>query len=199
MARDATARPRDPLRTFQFRVQVMSFGDKPMDEYVAGCRSVSGLQLTVAPFEVWEGGNNLHRYVNPNKINWDPIVLEQGLALDDTLDNWARAVIDFARSATKPSSELKREVIIDVWDLQTHGPDMPLASGLQKVRSYMVHNAWISKYHALPKLDSMASEVALMSVELTHEGWELIEPPPGSSSSPEPALPPVAPPGTAFA
>jgi len=176
MAREATARPRDPLRTFQFRVLVKSFGTKPMDEYVAGCRSVSGLNMTVAPFEIWEGGNNLHRYVNPNKINWDPIVLEQGLALDDTLDKWARAVIDFARSGTKPSSEVKREIVIDVWDLITYGPDVPREQGARKLRSYQVHNAWISKYHALPKLDSMASEIGLLSVELLHEGWELTEP-----------------------
>jgi phage tail-like protein len=176
MTREALARPRDPLRTFQFRVVVESLGKTPATEYVAGCRSVSGLHMTVAPFEVWEGGNNVHRYVNPNKINWDPIVLEQGLALDDTLDNWARAVVQFARTASKPSSELKREVVIDVWDRVLHGPEVPTQKGLQKVRSYRVHNAWISKYHSLPKLDSMSNEVGLLSVELLHEGWELTDP-----------------------
>ena len=31
--------------------------------YVAGVRSVSGLRTQVAPYEVWEGGNNLHRNI----------------------------------------------------------------------------------------------------------------------------------------
>ena len=167
--------PRNPLRTFQFRVTVSSV-------LVAGCRSVSGLNMTVTPFEVWEGGNNLHRYANPNKVTWDPITLENGLALDNTLEKWAQAVVDWARTGLPPTSgqAVKRELQIDVWDLsQGTEPNLTApASGTTDIsparsRSYAVHNAWISKYHALPKLDAMASEVAIQSVEIMHEGWEL--------------------------
>jgi phage tail-like protein len=161
-----TATPRNPLRGYKFRV---TFDGAP--GYVAGVRTVSGLNMHVMPFEVWEGGNNLHRYVNPNKINWDPIVLEQGLALDDSLEKWAKSVVDFTWMGKKPPQPLKRQFYIDVWDEFTHGDDPFNPAPQARARSYMVHNAWISKYRALPKLDSMASEVALLSVELLHEGW----------------------------
>jgi len=171
----ATAQFRNPLKGFRFRVKVLPELGSGAGVYVAGVRSVSGLTLNVASFEVWEGGNNFHRYINPTKVNWDPITLEQGLATDDTLEKWARAGLEFLRTGRKPAEPVKRTVLIDVWDGEPFPPPAPQdISREQKMpsRTYRVFNAWVSKYHALPKLDSMASEVALLSVELVHEGWE---------------------------
>lgn len=187
--------PRNPLRTYQFRVRVQSFNQgRAADGYVAGVRSVSGLRTQIAPYEVWEGGNNLHRYANPNKVTWEPITLEQGIALDDTLETWAQVVLDFvATGKVDTTRPVKREVLIDVWDENAYpdGPPTlsnkanlpspsptplpPFPSSTPKFRSYRVFNAWISKYQALPKLDSMTSEVALLSVELMHEGWTRVD------------------------
>lgn len=184
--------PRNPLRTYQFRVAVFSLGATP-SEYVAGVKSVSGLRTQVSAWEVWEGGNNLHRYANPNKVTWEPVTLEQGLALDTTFERWAQAVLDFAAGKV-PSEAVKREVMIDVWDENMHpaGPPAPAqpptpspstTSSITtnptveigplgpRFRRYHLTNAWISKYQALAKLDSLTSEVALLSVELVHEGW----------------------------
>lgn len=197
-----TPLPRNPLRSYQFRVAVIavvSAGEAPSGAgdltYVAGVRSVSGLRAQVAAVETWEGGNALHRYANPGKVTWEPIGLEQGLALDSTFEDWARAVLDFAATGKKPATgPVKRQVIIDVWDENSHpdGPPSiappPLPSPSQvspfsanlkvdiktqgsRYKRFHIHNAWISKYLALPKLDSMTSEVALLSVELMHEGW----------------------------
>ena len=183
--------PRNPLRTYQFRVRVQSFtGGAAGDGYVAGVRSVSGLRTQIAPFEVWEGGNNLHRYANPNKVTWEPITLEQGIALDDTLEAWAQTVLNFVATGTVDLQRpVKREVIIDLWDENAYPagpptqstsadlpspapvPNPPFERSTPLYRRYRIFNAWISKYQALPKLDSMTSEVALLSVELMHEGW----------------------------
>jgi phage tail-like protein len=191
---------RNPLRTYQFRIGIVSPNVQPTT-YVAGVRSVSGLTVQVNPWETWEGGNNLHRYANPNKVIWAPIVLEQGLALDDTLERWAQAVLDYSiRGAA--SEPVKRQVFIDIWDENSHpdgppelaapaavavpgqpldgrdaisaNPAVPIDRAAQlgpRYRRYHIYNAWISKYAPLPKLDSMTSEVALLSVEITHEGW----------------------------
>jgi phage tail-like protein len=197
-----TPLPRNPLRNYQFRVAVIavvSAGETPSGAgdltYVAGVRSVSGLRAQVAAVETWEGGNALHRYANPGKVTWEPIALEQGLALDSTFEDWARAVLDFAATGKKPvTGPVKRQVIIDVWDENSHpdGPPSiappprpspsqisPFSANLKvdiktqgsRYKRFHIHNAWISKYLALPKLDSMTSEVALLSVELMHEGW----------------------------
>ena len=49
-------------------------------------------------------------------------------------------------------------------------------------RSYKVFNAWISKYDALPQLDATSSEVAILWVEIQHEGWRLESPSPAPSN-----------------
>jgi len=175
----AEAQPRNPLRTYQFRIAVVSLGKgAPTHKYVAGVKSVQGLRVQVGAWETWEGGNNRHRYANPNKVIWEPVTLEQGLALDDTFERWAEAVIDYSTSGVvDPAEPVKREVTIDVWDENLHGNGMqpppmePIETYRPRFRRYRLKNAWISKYQPLAKLDSLSSEVALLSVELVHEGW----------------------------
>lgn len=173
---------RDPLRAYRFRV---SLGG----EAVAGVQKVSGLRLTVGARETWEGGNALHRYANPDRATWDPVTLHQGLALGDTLERWATAVVGYLRTGRAPAGEaVKRDVVIDV--LEDRWPPDPAAP-----RSYLVHNAWISKYEALPALDALGHEIALVSVELTHEGWTPLHAsaaPPTPVPLPEPLTEPGA-------
>ena len=183
--------PRNPLRTYQFRIAVLPIGMTISSSiaYAAGVRTVSGLRAQISASETWEGGNNLHRYANPNKVTWEPITLEQGLALDETFETWAIAVLDFCKVGMATQGPVKRQVIIDVWDengfpagppTQAGPPALdPMPAGISPLprtdgvrsRRYLIHNAWISKYQAIPKLDSMTSEVGLLSVELMHEGW----------------------------
>jgi phage tail-like protein len=158
---------RDPLRNFQFIVKLDDLGE------VGGVQRVSGLSASVSPVETWEGGNNRHRYANPDKITWDPVTLEQGIALDDTLEIWAQAVQYFVMTgkiqslpnAVAGATAVKRNVTIELWPPSlAAGPQLP-------ERRYHLYNAWISRYNALPRLDALASEVALVTVELIHEGW----------------------------
>lgn len=211
MPNSPPATPWNPLRTYQFRVGILppppdsaggrtflgapvgtstttpaapALGGQP---YIVGVKRVSGLNVSVSATETKEGGNSLHHYANPDRATWDPITLEQGLAVDDTLERWAAAVLRFLRTGTVEDGEpVKRSVVIDVWDTQLH--DMDLTQGLdpaggadgavpeQRLRRYVVVNAWISKFRAIPQLDAMADEVALLSVELTHEGWHADQP-----------------------
>jgi phage tail-like protein len=157
---------RDPLRTFQFRLKLMT---GPNTDYIAGVRSVSGLSWTMSVHETWSGGNNYHRYANPNRITWEPITLEQGVALDTTLEAWAEAARDLHQGGA--ASAVKRNLTIDVWDRTALGAE-PTGAAHPILQSYIIRNAWVSKYVALPKLDAMSSEVALLSVEIVHEGWQ---------------------------
>lgn len=171
---------RDPLRVYQFRVK--------LDQYVAGVRNVSGLSASVGAYEVWEGGNNLHRYAQPDKVTWDPITLEQGIALDDSLERWAQAVIDFSLTGLPPAAQpVKRNLQIELWDplladaAPQEEPTPREEDDAGRVRVYEVFNAWISRYQALPQLDATSSEVAIVSVEIMHEGWRLRpQPQPGA-------------------
>lgn len=181
-----TATRHDPLRNFQFRVKMLQGAGS--NEYVAGVQKVSGLNLSISATETWSGGNSMYRYANPEKVTWDPITLEQGLALDQSLADWAQAVVDFVEKGEMPeldeqqngqgasqatSVPLKRDLFIDVWD-----PHKAQANGTgtrsTRCRRFRIYNAWISRYQALPQLDAMGNEVALLSVELTHEGWRVL-------------------------
>lgn len=167
----------NPLRNYQFR---LGFALPPPDAagiYVAGVQKISGLSVSVDASETWSGGNSLHRYANPNRASWDPITLEQGLAVDNSLEDWADAVLDFLRTGKAPGMPLKRNLFIDVWDPDLHGHGGPPAGGTDadrpytRFRRYEVFNAWPSKLQATPQLDAMGNDIALLSLELTHEGW----------------------------
>lgn len=165
----APAERADPLRTYHFRVLVNGI-------VVAGVQKVSGLSVAVGARETWEGGNALHRYANPDRASWEPVRLHQCLALDQTLENWALAAVSFLRTGVAPALTVKRDVVIEMLDHALPNSDRPVR------RRYLVHNAWVSRYEAVPALDALGNEVALLSVELTHEGWE-----------PDPQPAPVAP------
>ena len=91
-----------------------------------------------------------------------------GVAIDDTLEQWAEA--GRALATGQRSTKARRTVQIDVWD-PVHSGGILDSADLAHAYSYLIYNAWISKYNALPKLDASISEVALASVEISHEGW----------------------------
>lgn len=165
----------DPLRTYHFRILLDGAA-------VAGVQKVSGLSVAVGARETWEGGNALHRYANPDRATWEPVRLHQGLALDRTLEDWALAAVGFLRTGTVPAVAVKRDVVIEMLD---HA--LPHGEGQARCR-YLVHNAWVSRYEAVPALDALGNEVALLTVELTHEGWE----PQPLTAPPDPATQPGA-------
>ncbi|WP_298460948.1 phage tail protein [uncultured Cellulomonas sp.] len=190
------ASPRNPLRTYTFRLRLDGAATA-----VAGVRRVSGLSTTVQAHEIWSGGNSLHRHANPDRATWEPITLEQGLALDDSLETWAAACVEYLRTGRPAASgPVKRNVVIEVWD--PHVPrgaagagttagaaGAPGAAGTAtgapsptgRRRDYEVVNAWISRFQALPALDAMTNEVGLLTVELTHEGWRARPPDPAAA------------------
>lgn len=187
------ARRRDPLRNYQFRVrlagvpaasedftdQLVAIGSGASPSgYVAGVTRVSGLSAAISPIEIWAGGNALHRHAHPDRCSWDPITLEQGLALDGTLADWAEAAIRFTTQGTADASNpVKRGMILDVWDPFVSGPpqgtggETPEGLPGHPMYRYLIHNAWVSRYQSVPALDASESGVALLSVEIIHEGW----------------------------
>lgn len=175
------ANPRNPLRTYTFRLRLDGASTA-----VAGVRKVSGLTMSIQAHEIWEGGNSLHRFAQPDRATWEPITLEQGLALDGSLEDWAQACISYLETGRAPSGvPVKRNVVIEVWDphratgaaAQTPatGPAADRAREASppppRRRDYEVVNAWVSRFQALPALDAMTNDVGLLLLELTHDGW----------------------------
>ena len=105
--------PRSAARRARPRAALRSCADQ-LRRRVRGVRP----DMTVSVHETWEGGNNLHRYANPHRATWEPITLEQGLALDDTLERGRAAVLEFLARKGAAAEPVKRNVFIDVWDAQ---------------------------------------------------------------------------------
>jgi T4-like virus tail tube protein gp19 len=190
MALKREAYPRDPLRNFRFQLH---FGD--LKSPIAGVQRASGLSFSVSSYEVWEGGNNLHRHVQPDRVTWDPITLETGLMLDSTLFDWTEQLRRFLGDKTEgwpdssPSSSataekpdpsrtirqppLKRTVYLSLWDPLLADEFMPALSESTDILEFEILNAWPSKLVAVPKLDGLGAEVAFQTLELVHEGWRL--------------------------
>src|SRR4029079_3739924 len=101
-----------------------------------------------------------------------------GISLDETLQTWAEAGLHFLRTGAV-AQPVKRNVLLDVDD-----PGFTNAGDTRPRYRYVIFNAWVSKYQALPRLDAMADEVALLSVELTHHVWRT-DPPPKDFSTPQ--------------
>jgi phage tail-like protein len=169
---------RDPLRAFSFRIAFLETppsapddltkGMNPPTKYVAGVRSVSGLSWNLSSYETWSGGNNMHPFLTPNRVTWAPVTLEQGLAIDASLEVWAEA--GRALATGERSDKARRTLQLDVWD-PVYSGGLLVEGELAHTYSYLIYNAWVSKYTALPKLDASISEVALATIEITHEGW----------------------------
>ncbi len=187
MSQVREAYPRDPLRNFRFQLH---FGDPGIP--IAGVQRASGLSFSVSSYEVWEGGNNLHRHAQPDRVTWDPITLETGLMLDNTLFEWTEQLRRFlggktpdwpgspapsaqATSAGAPPTpmSLKRTVYLTLWDSLLALQGAPELVETTDVLQFEILNAWPSKLVAVPKLDGLGSEVAFQTLELVHEGWRL--------------------------
>jgi phage tail-like protein len=151
----------DPLRPYKFRVRLGQ-------TTVAGVSRVGALARTITPNEMREAGDLLAPRQTPGAVTYDEVVLERGLSVDKTFEEWANAA---ARVHVDQSVRgFKRTVFIDVYDLDGNPNDR----GSQPLLSYKLHRAWVSKYTALPDLDASSDGVGIQSITLRHDGWERV-------------------------
>jgi phage tail-like protein len=143
----------DPLCNHRFRVV---WDDRP----VAGVNRVSALRRTTTVV-TYRDGLSGQTFKLPGRTDFEPITLERGITNDAAFEEWANQV----HRLNDPSEvvDYRKDVLIEVRD-----------EGGSLVRVYRVYRCWVSEYRALPDMDAGASEVAIESIRLEHEGWERI-------------------------
>jgi phage tail-like protein len=143
-----TSSRRDPLKNFRFHVEI--------DGVVsAGFRSVSGLAAEAEVIEYREGGDPLTSVRKlPGRVRYPNVTLRRGLTTSRDLWDWWKTVRDGGLQ--------RRDVQITLLD-----------DDRNEVLRWVLREAWIAKIEA-SDLDAQANEVALESVELAHEGLELL-------------------------
>jgi phage tail-like protein len=153
----------DPYKNFKFRV-------KWDGAYVAGISKVGALKRTTEVVEHREGGDQSTSRKSPGRTKYEPITLERGVTHDKAFVQWANKVWDYQNSQAAPEQrtqevslkDFRKDLIIDMFN-----------EAGQKVLSYLVYRAWVSEYQALPELDANANAVAIQTIKLENEGWDM--------------------------
>jgi phage tail-like protein len=147
----------DPYRSFLFQVVVEG-------AVVAGVSKVGALKRTTEVVTHRPGNAISQQYHSPGLTSHEPIMLERGVTYDPVFNNWANEVYSPEGLGGVSLKNFRKDVIINLMNLQ----------GVV-VRAYKVFRCWPSEYVALPDLDANDNAVAIQSLTLQNEGWELDE------------------------
>jgi phage tail-like protein len=138
-------RPTDPFASFNFKLEIAGIT-------VAGFSECTGLNSETNPIDYREGQEGITPRKLPGLSKFGNITLKRGITQDKTIYLWRKTVTD---------GDIERKNLSIVLQNEKH----------DEVVRWNVVNAWISKYTA-PDLKATANEVAIETVELTHEGLE---------------------------
>ena len=119
----------------------------------AGFSEVSGLSTETAVIEYREGGDRTPSRKIPGLTKYSNLVLKRGLTQDRALWDWRKTVIDGVVRRANMSLVL-------------------LDDARQPVARWNFRDAWPCKWEG-PALNAKSSEVAIETLELAHEGFEL--------------------------
>ena len=137
---------RDPFKNFSFLVEIDGVA-------AAAFTSVSGLAAEAEVIEYRELGGPQSIKL-PGRIRYPNVTLRRGLTTSRDLWNWWQTVRD--------GTIQRRTVLIALLD----------DSG-QPVLRWTLREAWPAKWE-LSELDASKTEVAIETLELAHEGLELV-------------------------
>jgi phage tail-like protein len=142
-----TAPSVEPYVNFNFLVEIDRIARASFHE-------VTGLDSTVDIIEHREGGKNTSPIRLMGQAKHANIVLKWGITLDKELYQWHRNVVEGSPDRRNGSVVLLNR------------------RGIEVVRWNFVR-AWPTKY-TVPSLTAEASDVAIESIELVHEGLERV-------------------------
>jgi phage tail-like protein len=140
-------RPIDPFASFNFKLEIAGIT-------VAGFSECTGLNTEQNVIDYREGQEGITPRKLPGLTKFGNITLKRGITVDKTIFQWRKTVSD---------GDIERKNLSVVLQNEKH----------DEVVRWNVINAWPSKYVA-PDLKATANEIAVESVELTHEGLERV-------------------------
>ncbi|MHC4253949.1 MAG: phage tail protein [Planctomycetota bacterium] len=139
----------DPFPRYSFLVEIEGITR-------AGFMTVSGLEEETEVREYREGGDQLSVRKLAGLNSYSPIVLEVGSTFDKALWDWRQKVKREGAQGNRKSISIIQQ------DEQR-----------REVKRWQVFDAWPSKFTA-PELDASSSDNAVESVEVQHEGLDLV-------------------------
>ena len=137
--------PFDPYAGFNFKLEIEGIT-------VAGFSEVTGLNQESNVIDYREGQEGITPRKLPGLNKFGNITLKRGISTDTSVYTWRKTVTD---------GDIERKNASIVLHNEKH----------DEVVRWNLVNAWPSKYVG-PDLKANANEVAIESIELTHEGVE---------------------------
>ncbi len=145
----------DPYRTFKFQVLIDG-------KAVAGLKKMGALKKTTEAVDWRSGGDPTHVRKLPGGTKYEAITLEQGLTHDPVFEDWANLVNNIDGDEAMSLVKFRKTITINVMNLQG-----------KPAISYILHQAWVSEYQALPDFDAgTTNAVGIQTIKLEHEGWD---------------------------
>lgn len=139
------AERKDPYGTYNFLVEIEGVARAAFQE-------ASGFDSSIEVEEHREGGENITSRKLPGMVKFSNIVLKWGLADDTELEDWYQQWVSGDPTAKRKSGSI---VLLD-------------RQGQEKKRWNFI-NAWPTKI-TWPTFNAENSDIAIMSLELAHEG-----------------------------
>jgi phage tail-like protein len=144
---------RQLLLTYRYRVEIGGL-------FVAGFSEVSGLEQEIEIEEYKEGGMDyVHKF--PTGIKHPNLILKRGISGNSTLRVWYEAVL---KAITYGRVPIPKEPLVYIALMD--------GEGNEKMR-FMLKFAYPIKWIG-PQLNATASEVAIETLELVHEGLVVV-------------------------
>jgi phage tail-like protein len=143
----------EPYGDFNFMISIHGISEG--DEIAAGFSEVSGLGVAVEPIEYRNGNEDITVRKLPGLKKFTNITLKRGVVGDLAFWEWVKAAMDGAVQ--------RADVTISLLD----------ESRAEAVLQWRVRRAWPCRYEG-PSLRAGSSDVALETLELCHEGLELV-------------------------
>jgi len=138
----------DPAPDFQFVVELDGLA-------ITGFLEVSGLASQIEVIDYREGDEKTSPIRKlPGQVLYPNIVLKRGVTTDTSLNDWHMEWVTAAVSAKRKQLRI-----------------ILLGRAGSEIRAWNVHNAWPSKWEG-PTLNALGNDVAVETIELTHEGIE---------------------------
>jgi phage tail-like protein len=139
----------DPFKSYSFLVEIDGI---PSSFF----REVSGLDAEAEVIEYREGGDRVTSSRKlPGRVKYSNVTLTRGLTTSRDLWDWWTTVRDGAVQ--------RRGVAITLLD-----------DARQPVLRWLLREAWIARIE-FSELDASKNEVAVESIELAHEGLDLVD------------------------
>lgn len=147
----------DPYKNFKFLVLWDG-------KVVAGVSKISPMKRTTEVVKHRSGGDPSSPRKSAGRTEFDAITLERGVTHDVAFDQWANKVwlVGAGRGTEVSLADFRKDLVIQL-----------LNEAGQVAKAYKVHRAWPSEYQILGELDANANAVAIQSLKLETEGWEL--------------------------